>query len=420
MKNKILKNIFSLYSVQGINYLIPLIMTPYLLRTFGLKEFGVYTIVLAIIQYVVIFADYGFNLTATKQISLNIDNKREISLVFFSVIACKILIAISCFLVIVILSQFLSINIHIDYILLGAGIAVGASFYPVWLFQGYEKMHWIAIFNAISKIINLLLVFLLVNSKNDIGVAIIVQSIVGTGTAIIACTKAIINKYVVLVLPTINDIKYQLSTGRDIFVSTVFVSLYTTSIPLILGYNCGPESSGIYNAADKIRQALQGLIGPISQAIYPRANQLMKKSKLEGICFVFNISKYIVTAVFFGCFIVFYNSELIVHLIYGANNVKITHVLNVIVFIPPLVVIANMIGIQIMLPLGMVKEFRNAYLYAGILGLPCMYYGAYYFNYIGVSYIALLVELLILLQFVLSFKRENIYDLCIHLYSNKK
>ncbi|WP_265503647.1 oligosaccharide flippase family protein, partial [Providencia heimbachae] len=82
MDKTIIKNIFSMFSIQGVNYLIPLIMVPYLVRKLGLDGFGVYSIILAITQYFVIITDYGFSLSASRQIALNIQNKNIVSKVF--------------------------------------------------------------------------------------------------------------------------------------------------------------------------------------------------------------------------------------------------------------------------------------------------------------------------------------------------
>ncbi|MCV5792026.1 oligosaccharide flippase family protein, partial [Escherichia coli] len=83
-----------------------------------------------------------------------------------------------------------------------------------------------------------------------------------------------IGKFVYFLWPPLSEIKKQLKLGWNIFLSTFFSSMYTTSIPLILGVNAGAEAVGVYNSADKLKQALQGIIGPVSQAIYPRSSRL--------------------------------------------------------------------------------------------------------------------------------------------------
>lgn len=49
---------------------------------------------------------------------------------------------------------------------------------------------------------------------------------------------------------------------------------------MTLGIISGPVAVGYYAAADKIRQAVQGIIAPVSQAVYPRINALMVKDKV--------------------------------------------------------------------------------------------------------------------------------------------
>ncbi|EKE4273511.1 oligosaccharide flippase family protein, partial [Escherichia coli] len=51
MNKKVLLNIFSLLSIQGVGYILPLITLPYLVRILGPNNYGVYGYSLAIIQY---------------------------------------------------------------------------------------------------------------------------------------------------------------------------------------------------------------------------------------------------------------------------------------------------------------------------------------------------------------------------------
>jgi IS30 family transposase len=62
--------------MQGLNFVLPLKPLPYLLHVLGLSKFELISFAQAIIQYFILFTDYGFNLVATKEISLNRDNKQ--------------------------------------------------------------------------------------------------------------------------------------------------------------------------------------------------------------------------------------------------------------------------------------------------------------------------------------------------------
>lgn len=78
LKNKsvFLKNLISLATVQGLNYLLPLLTLPYLVRVVGVDKFGVLSLATVVIAFFIVVTDYGFNYTATREISLNKSNKR--------------------------------------------------------------------------------------------------------------------------------------------------------------------------------------------------------------------------------------------------------------------------------------------------------------------------------------------------------
>ena len=48
MKSKLVENIVALYLVQGLNYLLPLITLPYLLRVIRTEKYGLISLALCI------------------------------------------------------------------------------------------------------------------------------------------------------------------------------------------------------------------------------------------------------------------------------------------------------------------------------------------------------------------------------------
>lgn len=71
---RLIDNIFSLSLLNCINMLMPLVTLPYLVKVIGLSNYGAYSIVMAIVQYIILFSSYGFNFSTTKQISQNREN----------------------------------------------------------------------------------------------------------------------------------------------------------------------------------------------------------------------------------------------------------------------------------------------------------------------------------------------------------
>ena len=62
-----------LMALQGLNYLLPLCVWPYLMVVLGVEQFGVIGFASALMQFLIIVVDYGFNITATNSMNVTFD-----------------------------------------------------------------------------------------------------------------------------------------------------------------------------------------------------------------------------------------------------------------------------------------------------------------------------------------------------------
>src|SRR5450631_216783 len=76
--SKILHNVTSLSGLQLVTYFFPIIILPYLFRVIGPERFGLICFAQAFVQYFMILTDYGFSVSATKEISLCHEDKIKI------------------------------------------------------------------------------------------------------------------------------------------------------------------------------------------------------------------------------------------------------------------------------------------------------------------------------------------------------
>lgn len=75
----LIENFGYLTLLQICNLLIPLVTYPYLINTLGKNLYGVIIYSQAIVSYLAIFVNWGFNISATKYISINREDSKKIN-----------------------------------------------------------------------------------------------------------------------------------------------------------------------------------------------------------------------------------------------------------------------------------------------------------------------------------------------------
>lgn len=85
----LIENFSSLTVFQILNLLLPLLTYPYLIRVLGIEIYGLVVFAQAIIGYLLILVGFGFNISATKEISIHRDNKDKLSEIASSVLTIK-------------------------------------------------------------------------------------------------------------------------------------------------------------------------------------------------------------------------------------------------------------------------------------------------------------------------------------------
>src|ERR1700679_837091 len=90
MTTKIHKTFFYLLLIQGGSYIVPLLFLPYLARVLGVTEFGGLGFCQAVTQYFLLLSDYGYNVTATRLISIHRDDPQALRGVYSSTTGARL------------------------------------------------------------------------------------------------------------------------------------------------------------------------------------------------------------------------------------------------------------------------------------------------------------------------------------------
>lgn len=267
------KNYGALVVLQGLNYLLPFLTIPFLERTLGLEKFGLIMFAQALMIFCLVATDFGFNYTATREVADLRVQKKDFSDLYFRVFWAKMILTIITFLILLLL-VFSVDRFKEDWevYILSFGVVIGQSFFPLWFFQGIEKMKLVTITNVIAKSIFVLLIFLFIRSPDDFLKVPIFNSVGFIIAGVISLSLSL--KYVSWKKPNF-------SSGRDFykqsfqaFIANGATTLYTSANVFILGVFAGDILVGVFVSYEKIILACKNVFTPIYQALLPYLSRL--------------------------------------------------------------------------------------------------------------------------------------------------
>ena len=404
----ILNNFFSLTLLKALTYLLPLITFPYLIRVLGVDKFGLVMFAQATMYYFEILVDFGFNLSATREVALNAKNKSKLNEIISSVFSIKlVLLIISGLLLLLILSVFdrfsdESLIYYYSFIKV-----IAFAFFPVWFFQGIEKMKYVTIINIISKVIFTILIFVFIQSEKDYLLVPLVDAfgfMIGSLVALYYVFKRFNHSFV---FNKFTIIKQSFIDSSMFFLSRVSVSLYTSSNILMLGLVASNVMVGYYAIAEKLYMVLRNLYQPIVQVIYPYI------SKSKNVKFFKKLYPGVVILNFIGVYILWVFTPELIYLVSKEHFVESIKVFRTLLIVACIVVPSILIGYPFLAALG----FKNEANYSTIIGslFHVTILGVLYFinliNIYNIVYLLIATESIVLLYRYYAVYKNKLFQI---------
>ena len=356
-KQRLAANIFWLYGLQGLNYLTPALLIPFLMRTLGVSQYGLVVFAQSIAQYFILVTDFGFNFSATRSISLSRGDSDSVNKIFWTVLTIKLALLVLCALTLqFILTVVRRFHDNSGVYYAAYLMAVGNAIFPLWLFQGIEQMRSISVLTGLGKLLAAVLVLLFVKSSQDTLLTALLLSSGFVFSGLLGMTVALRKHVTAFYRPTWQDIVSTISESRHLFLTTAAISLYSNTNTFLVGMLSGMEQVGYFNLADKLIRAFGGLIAPLIQATYPRMIALRSQSTIQALMFVRKMLLYAICAgVVIGLGLVFGAKQLAILLFSHQSNETVTNLLRLLALFPLLAALNYILGTLLLIPFGLDK-----------------------------------------------------------------
>lgn len=390
-KKRLFSNFFSLSLLQAANYIFPLLTLPYLVRVLGVENFGLLAFATALITYFSIITDYGFNLTATREISIHRENKQKVIEIFSSVMTIKVLLMfLSFFLLTILVFSFEKFSKDWEIYFLTFATILGQILFPVWLFQGMERMKYITYLNVLSRLIFTVAIFIFVQEQNDYYMVPLLTSL---GSLIAGIWSLVLVKRefdIGFKLQSFATIKYHLAEGWHIFTSSFGINLYKNNAILILGLFANELVVGYFAIAKKIIDMLNQIASIISITMFPYVNNKYRINKIF-ISFLAKIGTMIFAYTFLIFIVLIFFSENISILLSGKVHSELVASLRIMSLVP-LIIAVNIPAVHILLVGKKDDYFAKSVLLGGFIDFVLLFVLIPLYGYIGAAISVLIVE----------------------------
>lgn len=362
--NKTAKTLFANFTylsiLEIIGLLLPLISYPYVIRTVGADNYGVVVFCQAIIAYVVIIINFGYNVSATRKISENRTNVFKIREIYSSIVYQKLLIFAIC----LVSGLFVLIFLKYDYsvILLGfIGLCIQEVFFPTWLFQGLERMKFITIITFVAKCSCLILIFLFVHDKKDYACIPVLYSIGGFFTSVLSVIILKKKFDIYFVKVSKYRMKEDFLESLPFFTSRLSAIVMERGNVLVIGTFFSYDMVAIYDLCAKIVSILKTPFSLVAQVIYPNV------AKSKNMLLVKKSIKIVLLFGAFVCLFVYLFAPNIILLLSDTSMLGAVSILKIMVLYVPIVGISYLFAASVLVVKGYSREYNLSVVYSVLL-----------------------------------------------------
>lgn len=310
-KTKLVKNTSMLYLLSAAKMLFPFLTFPYLTRVLSVDGYALIAYVKAVMQYVQLWVDFGFILSATKNIVKAENTPKIINQIVSDTMLARMLLGLAGGAILAILSTFIPLlRANLLFTWLSYGAVFLSCFMTDYLFRGLEQMQEITIRFVVMKGISTVLTFVFVHSNKDL-LYIPILDILSSAAALVLIYFQFGKYNVRLIMPSLKRAWLYLKESFEYFLSSVATTAFGALNTLLIGIFLPEADIAVWSVSLQLILVVQMCYGPIIDGIYPEMMRHKQLGLIKKLLFIF------MPIVLLGCVICYFAAPLIIHLAAG-------------------------------------------------------------------------------------------------------
>jgi polysaccharide transporter, PST family len=390
-EKKLTRNALALYGVQFCRKLVPLVSVPYLARILGPGGWGRVAFALAFGELLVMLIEFGFNLSATRELARHRDSKERCREIAAGVLGAQAVLALAAVAVALAVSPLIpGLGGYPRLFASGLFYGIAQGFAPAWFFQGLERMGTAAALEITGKLLGLACVFMAVHSPADDWKVLLVQALPPAICSIAGI--ALIRRATGFEIPRVAGIRSALERGWPMFLFRSGLSLYGIANVFVLGMFAPAALVGYYASAEKIGKAASGLLSPLREAIYPRLASIVRHSPSDARRLAEAGSLVTTVAGLLISVMLYVLAPWTVRILMGRDFGPSVDALRILCTLPFLIAVTESVGLQWLLPQGRDKTVNQIIFAGGFLNLALAFVFAPRFAHIGMAWVVITAE----------------------------
>jgi polysaccharide transporter, PST family len=363
--SRLLRTTLALYVVQAARYVAPLIILPWLARVLRADALGVLIAVQSFGAWSALLIDYGFYYGGARQAAVLRDDPAAMRQLAASLLGAKLGLTALSFLIAG--ASALAIPMFQDHPLelgLAWTTSVLMGFTPFWYFQGTERMGVVTAVDAIAQLLAAFAIVLFVRAPDDAVLALgifTMAALTSTGLLTIRMYREVGFSW-----PAWAASHALLASNTSLFVFRGASGLITAGNGFMLSFFVPPAMVGHYGAAERLIRAGTSLLGPMSQAFYPRITRVLTTDRARAATLArFAVLVLLGIAAAAWVVLVVYAHRL-APILFGADFVAAAPYIRILALLMPLVAIGTGVGVLWALPLGWDRAVASLVTAAGV------------------------------------------------------